>query len=105
MFNLDQAIADWRRQMLAAGIKSPEVLDELESHLRDDFDQQLLSGLTEQQAFAAAVQQIGHAGALQSEFSKLKPVRASLRPGILRLFCFVLAPLMLLIEVWPFMQF
>jgi hypothetical protein len=23
MFNLDQAIADWRRQMLAAGIKTP----------------------------------------------------------------------------------
>ena len=26
MFNLDQAIAEWRRQMLAAGIKTPTLL-------------------------------------------------------------------------------
>ena len=38
MFDLEQAILEWRRQMTAGGIKAPEVLDELESHLHDDVD-------------------------------------------------------------------
>ena len=66
MFNLDKAIAEWRRQMAAGGIKTPEVLDELESHLRDDVEQQMRSGVTAQQAFEAAVQRIGQASALKS---------------------------------------
>ena len=41
MFNLEQSIADWRRQMLAAGIKMPVPLEELESHLREDIAQQM----------------------------------------------------------------
>ena len=35
MFNLEQAISDWRRQMVACGFDSVDVLQELESHLRD----------------------------------------------------------------------
>jgi leader peptidase (prepilin peptidase)/N-methyltransferase len=71
MFNLEQAIADWRRQMLAAGIKTPVPLDELESHLRDDVEQQVQSGSDAQQAFEAAVLRIGRAGALKHEFTKV----------------------------------
>jgi len=36
MFNLDEAISEWRKQMLAAGIKTPVPLEELETHLRDN---------------------------------------------------------------------
>jgi hypothetical protein len=36
MFDLEQAIADWREQMLAAGVKTPVPLVELESHLLDE---------------------------------------------------------------------
>jgi hypothetical protein len=36
MFNLDSAIIEWRRKIISAGIKSPDLLDELESHLRED---------------------------------------------------------------------
>lgn len=71
MFNLDQAIADWRRQMLAAGIKTPVPLDELESHLRDDVEQQVFSGSSAPQAFEIAVQRIGHAAVLECEFDKI----------------------------------
>ena len=46
MFDLEKAIADWRRQMLAAGIKTPVPLEELESHLREEIEQQMKSGLT-----------------------------------------------------------
>jgi hypothetical protein len=41
MFNLEQAIADWRQQMLAAGIKTPVPLEELENHLREENEQQM----------------------------------------------------------------
>jgi hypothetical protein len=41
MFNLEQSIAEWRQQMLAAGIKTPATLNELESHLREEFERQI----------------------------------------------------------------
>jgi hypothetical protein len=71
MFNLDHAIAEWRRQMLAAGIKTPVPLNELENHLRDDVEQQMRSGSSAQQAFQAAVQGIGQAAVLECEFDKV----------------------------------
>jgi hypothetical protein len=71
MFNLDHAIAKWRQQMLAAGIKTPVPLEELESHLRDEIEQQVQSGLSAQQAFETATQKIGQASVLKSEFTKV----------------------------------
>jgi hypothetical protein len=56
MFNLDQAVANWRKQMMAAGIKSAEDLDELESHLREDLEQQMHAGVTVERAFRETVQ-------------------------------------------------
>jgi hypothetical protein len=75
MFNLEQSIADWRRQMLAAGIKSPVPLDELESHLRDEIEHQMQSGLDAPQAFAAAFSAIGRPKPLQTEFVKSRILR------------------------------
>lgn len=66
------AIAEWRRAMLAGGIRSPETLDELESHLRDDAEQKRELGLSAEQAFADAAQQLGHVAALQTEFKKIQ---------------------------------
>jgi hypothetical protein len=86
MFDLEQAISDWRRQVAAGGIQAPEVLDELESHLRDDVEQQVRSGLGVQQAFEAATRRIGQATVLQAEFDKAdqaKRVRA--RKNLLRI--------------------
>lgn len=70
MFNLEQSIADWRKQMLAAGIKTPAPLDELEIHLREDVALQIRIGSTEQEAFNSAVEKIGQAYALKTEFRK-----------------------------------
>jgi hypothetical protein len=71
MFDLEQAIAEWRGQMLAAGIRAPVPLEELEIHLRDELEQQVKSGLNAQQAFEIAVQRIGQAHALKKEFLKV----------------------------------
>ena len=70
MFNLEQAIFEWRRQMLAAGIKTPVPLEELESHLREDVEQQMKSGINAQRAFGIAMGKIGQAPELKMEFKK-----------------------------------
>ena len=78
MFNLDQAIEQWRRQLAVGGIKSLEALDELESHLREEVRHQLEAGLDEAQAFAVAVGRIGEACELKREFSKVEPASREL---------------------------
>jgi hypothetical protein len=70
MFDLDQAISEWRRQMSAGGIRSESVLDELESHLREEVERQIRSGAHAEKAFAIAAQKIGPASALKNEFRK-----------------------------------
>ncbi len=56
--------------MLAAGIKTPAPLEELEIHLREEVERQMKAGLNEQEAFGTAVQKIGQARALKVEFKK-----------------------------------
>src|SRR3974390_2014412 len=87
MFYIELAISAWRQQMAAAGVKAPEVLDELENHLRDDVDKKVQSGLDLRQAFEAAARQIGLAAPLRLEFKKVeKARRALLAKHLLRLF-------------------
>jgi hypothetical protein len=82
MFDLEQSITDWRKQMLAAGIKTPVPLEELESHLREEIERQTRSGLSVQQAFDSAVQQIGQAKTLKSEFAKADRTKAIALRGL-----------------------
>jgi hypothetical protein len=73
MFDLETAIAKWRKQMLVAGLKTPSPLEELESHLREEFERQTTMGLDGQEAFDFAVKKIGHAATLKREFAKIVP--------------------------------
>jgi hypothetical protein len=78
MFNLEQSIAEWRKQMLAAGIKKP-VQEELESHLREEIERQMKSGIGRQQAFEVAIKTIGRGAELKKEFKKAsEPLAARL---------------------------
>ena len=71
MFNLEQSISEWRGQMLSAGVRNPDIVDELESHLREDWARRVQSGESEEQAFEGAVRGVGQASLLQHEFAKL----------------------------------
>jgi hypothetical protein len=71
MFNLDQAITEWRRQMTSAGVKKPAVLDELAAHLREDVAALVSAGESEAHAFELAVSRLGQPGALKPEFRKV----------------------------------
>jgi len=81
MFNLEQAIADWRQKMLAAGIETPVPLEELELHLREEMERQVSKGMEAQEAFDKATKSIGEAQSLKAEFKKVpeKPRHKSLR--------------------------
>jgi hypothetical protein len=72
MFELERAISDWRREMQCRGIKGAEALDELESHLRDDLEEQVRSGMQIQQAFDAVRGRIGQSDSLGLEFKKIR---------------------------------
>lgn len=56
--------------MLAAGIKTPVPLEELESHLRDEIERQMKSGLSGQTAFEISTRQIGQPKTINLEFKK-----------------------------------
>ena len=61
----------------AGGVKSPEVLAELESHLREDVEQQMQTGTEAAEAFETAVQRIGQAAVLEGEFDKVGGLKAA----------------------------
>jgi hypothetical protein len=75
MPDLEQRIAEWRLEMSRAGIKRPEVLDELEAHLRDQLHQ-FKPELGEAAAFDAAVKQLGDSKILKREFAKVNRFRS-----------------------------
>lgn len=68
MFDLEQSIVKWRQQMLAAGVKAPVPLEELEIHLYEEIERQVDLGQSEADAFNFAVQKIGPANTVRSEF-------------------------------------
>jgi uncharacterized membrane protein len=70
MFNLEQSIENWRQQMLAAGIKTPVPLEELEGHLREEIERLIRANANPQQAFEIALKQMGRPELLQNEFQK-----------------------------------
>jgi len=72
MFDIEQAVSQWRRRMLAAGIKAPATLDELESHLREDIRVFLSAGKAGEEAFRLAVARVGNPKFIRMEFNKVK---------------------------------
>jgi hypothetical protein len=105
MFNLDQAIGDWRRQMAAGGINSAEVLDELESHLRDDVERQARAGTDAQRAFDSAVRRLGSAKALRREFAKSGGAEEPRRRRFVQGLCIAFAAGVLVINTWTLIEF
>jgi hypothetical protein len=78
MFDLEKAISDWRQQTAAEGVKSSEILRELENHLREDIEVQTRGGIDAQQAFVHSIVRLGPAGPLQMEFAKTRTATKAL---------------------------
>lgn len=71
MFDLEQAIAEWRQRMSGSGFDSAAVLDELESHLREEVLCRTKAGIGEEQALLEALDRMGNADCLRKEFGKV----------------------------------
>jgi len=107
MFNLEQSISEWRRRMLAAGIKTPVPLEELENHLREEIETQMRSGITAERAFAMAVERIGDASRLREEFEKAANPLEARKRKLLRaylFFCGLVIPYSILPIQWIIFQ-
>jgi hypothetical protein len=78
MFDLDDAVAGWRRNLEEVGVKRDEDLDELEGHLRDEIEELGRSGLPQEDAFHEATRRLGDARELNQEFSKVGDQRSRL---------------------------
>jgi len=57
-FNIDQAIADWRKNLRKYRSFEPGFIDELQSNLEDRYDEYLIRGLSPERAFAEATQKV-----------------------------------------------
>jgi hypothetical protein len=96
MFDLERAIAGWRQRVNAAGVKTGKILDELESHLRDELARQVNSGSSPEAAFELAVRKIGESDAIATEFEKAAPGK-EFRERKIKLLCVVFTGLLYLL--------
>jgi hypothetical protein len=69
MHDLEKWIAEWRKA--AATTVSVEALDELETHLRENTEQRIRSGMNPPDAFQRALAELGNLTRIASEFRKL----------------------------------
>jgi hypothetical protein len=104
MFYLDRTITEWRKRMAAGGIKNAAVLDELESHVRDDVEQQMRGGATAERAFQEAVQRVGTSAELNQEFAKVSRPQPRLSRTTVLLCCAGFALFVFLVETWLLME-
>jgi hypothetical protein len=104
MFSLDQAIAQWRRQMRSAGLKRRDLLAELENHLREDIDSLMQAGLEPRQAFDAAVARLGEPEVVCAEFAKVRISHMPSPSQLIRVLCAASAVAVLLVALWTLLR-
>lgn len=71
MFDLEQAIRDWRKRMSASLPFQRDSVAELESHLRDAVQKHEQSGLTPEDAWSMSLKQLGDPDVIAREYHKL----------------------------------
>jgi|GEM_PF-338341 len=78
MFDLELAITKWRKLLRKNSALEDGYIEELESHLREEIDEG--RGLSEEEAFNAAVEKIGVAENVGEEYYKSDTTHISKRP-------------------------
>ncbi len=81
MFELEEAIRRWRKQMEANPSLEPGYIAEIESHLRDKIEDLAARGRTAEEAFEEAVRALGETGLIGAQFFKVYTPRMSGRPS------------------------
>ena len=70
-FNIDKALAAWRRSLKHNRAFTPDDLDELEQHLRDQIAGLVALGLNEEAAFRRAIGEMGDYSTAEAEYRKV----------------------------------
>ena len=71
MFDLEKKMSDWKRDLLHGGDLDVDAVEELESHLRESYENLLGKGLEEEEAFLLALRRMGDKESLKEEFVKV----------------------------------
>jgi len=79
-FNLDEELKKWRKSLYKNEALEDGYVEELESHLRDEIEQAIETGVNAEKAFHNAVTNLGHTDEIGAEFHKTQTRRLSGRP-------------------------
>lgn len=74
MPDLDTHLAEWRRRIKHHHAGREDILDELESHLRDEIASLIQQGEPSERAFHLAVARLGGMADIAAEFAKVPPM-------------------------------
>jgi hypothetical protein len=74
MFEIETAIREWRVTLQRQLVLSPEALDELEDHLRAEYQTHTAAGESPARAFTLARDRLGQPTDLAGEFQKVEPM-------------------------------
>jgi len=80
MFDMEKAIIQWKKTLRKNEALEDGTITELESHLRDEIDSLIRSGISEEKAFEKAAVEIGITDDIGQEFYKTHTRRLSGRP-------------------------
>ena len=85
MFDLENAVRNWKKSLQKFSVFEDGFMADIELHLRDVYEARRKEGLDEENAFRMAVEQVGSAESIASEYEKNRLVnlnrRSPLRPG------------------------
>jgi hypothetical protein len=107
MSELESSISEWRESLKAAFGDSDEIVDELESHLREEINRLMLTGQTPEAAFSAAQTKLGKPADLAAEYARAAapaiwlPISIGLPLTILLFGLLILSPLANAIAMRP----
>ena len=71
MFELETALANWKRSLVANDTVGPEEALELEEHLRESVTDLGSVGLSQREAFLVGADRLGHPSELEQEYAKV----------------------------------
>ena len=72
MFDLESEIRVWRENLERQKVGDGEILDELESHLREEFDRLRAIDLSDEERFQISAARIGNVNELKKEYRRLR---------------------------------
>jgi len=71
MFNLEEKLSNWRASLPLTLRENRELLEELESHLRDAFERQMKTGKSAEDSWSDALSSMGDTQNVAREFAKV----------------------------------